>query len=185
MFTQPKDPNNKNKLEYKKYCSYCHRTNHSISACFKKQRDDEDKRDAYARSKSPYFVLLQMLEHKTMITDIEIELLHETSLTTKLIHKTEIVLNLEIDLAMTKVLPLHNTLDHDMTLTNVIHGLTVLHIDLRIDHPIDTTLVIDIDHVPIQETITFLNTQIHIDHLLDREILDILDPVHTPILERK
>ena len=53
MFTQPKDPNNKNKPAYKKYCSYCHRTNHSISACFKIQRNDEDKRDAYARSKSP------------------------------------------------------------------------------------------------------------------------------------
>ena len=52
MFTQPRDPNNKNKPAYKKYCSYCLRTNHSISACFKKQRDDEDKRDAYARSKS-------------------------------------------------------------------------------------------------------------------------------------
>ena len=36
MFTQPKDPNNKNKPVYKKYCSYCHRTSHSISACFKK-----------------------------------------------------------------------------------------------------------------------------------------------------
>ena len=35
MYTQPKDPNNKNKPAYKKYCSYCHRTNHSISACFK------------------------------------------------------------------------------------------------------------------------------------------------------
>ena len=53
MYTQPKDPDNKNKPAYKKYCSYCHRTNHSISACFKKQRDDEDKREAYARSKSP------------------------------------------------------------------------------------------------------------------------------------
>ena len=53
MYTQPKDPNNKNKPAWKKYCSYCHRTNHSISACFKKQRDDEDKREAYARSKSP------------------------------------------------------------------------------------------------------------------------------------
>ena len=53
MFTQPRDPNNKTKPAYKKYCSYCHRTNHSISACFKKQRDDEDKRDRYARSKSP------------------------------------------------------------------------------------------------------------------------------------
>ena len=53
MFTQPKDPKNKNKPADKKYGSYCHRTNHSISACFKKQRDDEDKREAYARSKSP------------------------------------------------------------------------------------------------------------------------------------
>ena len=53
MYTQPKDPNNRNKPAYKKYCSYCHRTNHSISACFKKQQDDEDKREAYARSKSP------------------------------------------------------------------------------------------------------------------------------------
>ena len=53
LFTQPRDPNNKNIPAYKKYCSYCHRTNHSISACFKKQRNDEDKRDAYARSKSP------------------------------------------------------------------------------------------------------------------------------------
>ena len=53
MYTQPKDPNNENKAAYKKFCSYCHRTKHSISACFKKQRDDEDKREAYARSKSP------------------------------------------------------------------------------------------------------------------------------------
>ena len=53
MFTQSKDPNNKNKPACKKYCSYCHRTNHSISACFKKQRDDEEKRDTYGRSKSP------------------------------------------------------------------------------------------------------------------------------------
>ena len=53
MCTQPKDPNNKIKPAYKKFCSYCHRTNHSISARFKKQRDDEDKRKAYARSKSP------------------------------------------------------------------------------------------------------------------------------------
>ena len=59
MFNQPKDPNNKNKPAYKKYYSNCHRTNHSISACFKKQRDDEDKRDAYARSKSPQKSILQ------------------------------------------------------------------------------------------------------------------------------
>ena len=53
LFTQTRDPNNKHKPAYKKYCSHCRRTNRSISACFKKQRDDEDKRGTYARSKSP------------------------------------------------------------------------------------------------------------------------------------
>ena len=32
MFTQLRNPNNKNKPAYKKYCSFCQRTNHSISA---------------------------------------------------------------------------------------------------------------------------------------------------------
>ena len=164
MFSQPKDPNNKNKPAYKKYCSYCHRTNHSISACFKKQRDDEDKRDAYARSKSPQnhlystFVLLLMIEQNTMIIDTEVEVPHET-LTTKTIHRIDTVLHLEIDLAMTKVLLLHNTLDHDMTLTNVIPGLTALHTDPRTDLLIDTTLALDIDHAP--ETINLQIIQIH------------------------
>ena len=53
MFTQPRNHNNKTKPGYKKYCSYCLRTNHSICACFKKQRYDEERRDAFARSKIP------------------------------------------------------------------------------------------------------------------------------------
>ena len=120
MFTQPTDPNSKTKPTYKKYCSFCHRTNHSISACFKKQRDDADKRDAYARSKSPqklfvhYFRSPSNDRKKTMIVDTEAEVLHVTFSLTKLIHKIDIVLHLAIDLAMTKVLLLHNTLDHDM-----------------------------------------------------------------------
>ena len=35
MFTQPRYPNNKHKPPLKKHCSYCLRTIHSISACFK------------------------------------------------------------------------------------------------------------------------------------------------------
>ena len=67
MFTQPRDPNNKRKPAYKKYCSFCHRTNHFISACFKKHLDDEDKRDAQARSKSeqkPFVHYLCSCSHK-------------------------------------------------------------------------------------------------------------------------
>ena len=57
MFTQFRDPNNKHKPAYKENCSNCHKTNHFNSACFKRQRDDEDKRDA--KSKSPQKLCVQ------------------------------------------------------------------------------------------------------------------------------
>ena len=59
-------------------------------------------------------VLLQMIEQNIMIIATEVEVPHETTLTTKTIHKIDTVLHLEIDLVMTKVLLFHNTLDHDM-----------------------------------------------------------------------
>ena len=129
-------------------------------------------------------VLLLMIEQNTMIIDTEVEVPHETILTTKTTHKIDSVLHLELDLAMTKVL-LHNTLDHDMIPTNVIPGLTALHTDPRTDLLIDTTLALGIDHAPISETINLQDIQIHTDHFPDQEILDFLDPVHTPILEIK
>ena len=193
MFTQPKDPNNKNKPAYKKYCSYCHRTNHSISALlFSKNNEmmktnemhmldlNLHKNHLYSTS-----VLLLMIEQDTMIINTEVEVPHVTTLTTIPIKQIDTVLHLEIELAMTKELLLHNTLDHDMILTDAIHGLTTLDTDLHIDLLIDTTLALDIDHAPIQETIILQNTQIHTDHLLDQELLDFLDPVHTKILETK
>ena len=72
-----------------------------------------------------------------------------------------------------------------MTLKNAIPALTVHHTDLLIDHPIDTILANDTDHVPIPETITLQNIQIHTDHLIDHETLDFLDLAHTPTLEIK
>ena len=122
-----------------------------------------------------------------MIIDTEVEVPHETTLTIKLIHKIDTVLHLEIeiDLVMTKVLLLHTTLDHDMIHTNVIPGPTVLPTDLHTDPLIDTTLVLDTDHVPIPETTNSQNIQILTDHLQDQEILDFLDLAHTPIPETK
>ena len=149
---------------------------------FQKQRDDEDKRVAYARSKSPQkSFLLLTIEQNTMKIDIKVEVFHVTTLTTRPIHKIDTVLHPQIDLVMTKVLLLHNTLDYVTILINAIHALIALHTDL----PIDTTPAIVKDHSPIQETIILQDIQIHTDHLPDIEILDFLDPVHTPILEIK
>ena len=133
------------------------------------------------------FVLLSMIEQNTMIIDTEIEVPHETTLTKKTIHKTDIVLHLEIeiDLVMTKVLLLHTTLDHDMIHTNVILGLIVLLIDLHTYPHIDKTLVLDTDHAPFPETTNSQSIQIHMDHLQDQETLDFLDLAHTPIPETK
>ena len=131
------------------------------------------------------FVLLPMIEQNTMIIDTEIEVPHETILTTKIFHKTDTVLHLEIDLVMTKVLLLHTTLDHDMIRTNKIPGPTALHTDPHTDLRIDTTLALDTGHPPIPETTNSQNIQIHTDHLQDQETLDFLDLVHTPIPETK
>ena len=97
------------------------------------------------------FVHLLTTEQNIMIIDTEVEVLHVTTTITKTIHKIATVLHLEIHLITTKVLLLHNTLDHDMKLTNAIHGLTVLHTDLHIDLLIDKTLVLDTDHAYSRE----------------------------------
>ena len=133
------------------------------------------------------FVLLPMIEQNTMIIDTEVEVLHETTLTTKTIQKIDTVLHLkiEIDLVMTKVLLLHTTLDHDMIHTNVIPGPTVLLTDLHTDPHIDTILVLDTDHAPIPETTNSQNIQIHTDHLQDQESLGFPDLARTPIPETK
>ena len=85
---------------------------------------------------------------------------------------------------MTKILLLHNTLDHDMIITKEILDPTVLLTDLPTDLLTDMTLFIDIDHVPIQDIIPILqDIHLHIDHLLDHEILDTLD--HVRILKQE
>ena len=159
MFTQPKDPNNKNKPAYK---NIVHTVTEQITPSLFVSKNnemmktnemhllDQNLHKNYLYSTS---VLHLMIEQNTTITDIEVEVPHETILTTKPIHKIDAVLHLKIDLAMTKVLLLHNTLNHDTILTNAIHGLTALHTDLHIDLLIDTTLALDIKHAPNQGTI--------------------------------
>ena len=118
---------------------------------------------------------------------IEAEVRHELIIITKLqTHKTDIVLHPETVSVLTRILFLHKTLDHDTTTTKEIHDHTVLLTDLLTDLLIDTTLVIDIDHVHIQEITTISqDTQRRIDHLQDHEVLLIPDHVHLQIPEKK
>ena len=124
-----------------------------------------------------------MTEHNDMIHEIEIEVIHEMIITIKItIHKTDTAPHLEIDLVTTSVLLLHNTLDHDMTNIKEIRDPIALLTDLLTDPFINVTPVTDIDHARIQEITTILqDTQLLIDHLHDKEILDLLDPIHFQI----
>ena len=193
MFTQPKDPNNKNKPAYKKYCSYCHRTNHSISACFKKQRDDEDKREAYARSKSPQKSFVQYFRSPSNDMTKHYDNRYRSRSTSRdnsynkncSQNRYRSTSRDRDRFSYDQVLLLHTTLDHDMIHTNVIPGPTVLPTDLHTDLHIDTTLVPDTDHARILETTNSQNIQTHTDRLQDQETLDFLDLAHTPIPETK
>ena len=124
---------------------------------------DEDKRDAYARSESPqksfvqYFCFPSNDKTKRYGTRYRTTGNSQKIYSPKiLIHKTDITLRPEFDLVMTKVLLLHNTLDHDMTAIKEIHDPIALLTDLRTDPLSDMTFVIDIDHAPIQEITTIL-----------------------------
>ena len=116
MFTQPEDPINK-KTAYKQYCSYCHRTNHSISACFKKHRDEEEKKEAYATSKSPQKSFVQFFRSPSNDRTKRYDTQYRSRSTSRNNSynnynnsQNRYVLQLEIDLFMTKVLLLHTTL---------------------------------------------------------------------------
>ena len=120
-----------------------------------------------------------------MIHAIEVEVIHELIITIKLlIHKTDIALQVEMDLVMTKILLLHKLLDRNMTTKNEIHDPIVLLTDLFTDPLTDRTLVIERDLVHIQQITTILqDTNLHINHLHDQEILDNLEHVHIPLQE--
>ena len=59
--TQTTDPNNKSKPQLRNCCNHCR--HHSVSNCFRKQQDDEErKRKSFFRSKAPVITLIHHLK---------------------------------------------------------------------------------------------------------------------------
>ena len=131
------------------------------------------------------FVPPQTTEQNDMIHDIKVDVHHGILIIPKTtIHKIDIALHLEIDLVMTKLLLLNNTLDHDMTIINETRDLIAPRIDPFIVHLIDVTPATVRDHAHIHEITTILqDTHLPLDHLHDQEILDFLDLAQTQIQE--
>ena len=55
MFNQTIDPNKKRRSQLRKCCKYCHKSNHYVSSCFRKQREDEKRKCniSFSQTKSP------------------------------------------------------------------------------------------------------------------------------------
>ena len=105
-----------------------------------------------------------MIEQNDMIHDIEVEVHQERIIITKLTaHKTFTALYLEIILVMTKVLLLHITLDHDMTILKDTRDLIALFINPHTNQLIDVTLITEIDHVHILEMTILHDTHCPVD----------------------
>ena len=192
------DPNNKSKPAYKKYYSYCHKNNHSISNCYQKQRDDEYQKYNNQRSRTPEQYFLQYFRSKpnnpqeNQKIEITIQILTPQIMIVINIIKITIVIDTETMIDIVAIVEnirkttIDQTLDKDtiidpevrLDLDLIIIIKEELHLDLHIDLHTEITQITDI--ILTQDTDLVLNHKetpsndisIHIDLHQDLEILD-------------
>ena len=194
MVTQSGDPHNKGKPAYKKYCSYCHKNNHSISNCYQKQRDDEYQKYKNQRSRTPQQSFVLYFRSKpnnsqetrndntnTYSSDNDrnkyIQNYYNNRYKNNDRYRSNSRENSQnnnqiLDKGITIDIEVH--IDVDLIIINN----EELHLDLHIDLHIEITQITDI--TPAQDTDLVLNHKetplndiiIHIDLLQNLEILD-------------
>ena len=105
-----------------KYYTYCHRTNHSISACFKIHRDDKDKREVLARSKYPQKSFVQYFRSPSNVRTNRNDNRYQSRSISRNNYnnntnssQNKYCLHLELAIIMTKIRFLHIILVHGMT----------------------------------------------------------------------
>ena len=195
MVTQSGDPNNKNKPAYKKYCSYCHKNNHSISNCYQKQRDDEYQKYNNQRSRTPQQLLYNILAVNLIIhkkLELTIQILTPQMMIVTNIIKITIMIDTEIMIDIVAIVKnirkttIDQILDKDITIDLEVHidlDLIIiikeeLHLDLHIDLHIEITQITDItlaqdtDLVPNHKETPLNDIIIHIDLHQDLKILN-------------
>ena len=195
MVTQSGDPNNESRPAYRKFCSYCHKSNHSISNCYQKQRDDEYQKYKNQRSRTPQQSFVQYFRSKPSISQEN----KNENRNGYYSRNNDCNKNDQNDYTYYKDRyrsnsrdysqnnyrsnsrqryynrsPFHIHLDRDMTTIMK----KELHLDPHIDRHIetvpiiDTILVQDIDLVLNHKEFLLNDTIIHIDLHQDQEIID-------------
>ena len=195
MVTQSGDPNNKSKPAYKKYCSYCHKNNHSISNYYQKQRDDEYQKYNNQRSRTPqqsfvqYFrskpnnsqeneMTIQIFTPQIMIVTniIKITIMIDTKIMIDIVAIVENIRKTTIDQILDKDITIDLEVHIDLDLIIIIKE--ELHLDLHIDLHIEITQITGItlaqgtDLVPNHKETPLNDIIIHIDLHQDLEILN-------------
>ena len=195
MVTQTGDPNNKSKPAYRKYCSYCHKNNHSISNCYQKQRDDENQKYNNQRSRTPQQSFVQYFRSKPnnpqenrndntnpyssdniVINIIKTTIMIDTETMIDIVAIVENIHKTTIDQILDKDIIIDPEVRIDLDLIIIIKE--ELHLDLHIDLHTEITQITDI--ILAQDTDLVLNHKetplndiiIHIDLHQDLEILD-------------
>ena len=195
MVTQTGDPNNKNKPAYRKYCSYCHENNHSISNCYQKQRDDEYQKYNNQRSRTPQQSFVQYFRSKPnnsqenrnentnsysqimiVINIIKTTIMIDTETMIDIVAIAENIHKTTIDQTLDKDIIIDPEVRIDLDLIIIIKE--ELHLDLHIDLHTERTQITDI--ILAQDTDLVLNhkeTPLNdiITHIDLHQYLEILD----------
>ena len=197
MVTQSGDPNNKSKPAYRKYCSYCHKNNHSISNCYQKQRDDEYQKYNNQRSRTPQQSFVQYFRSKpnnsqenrndntnTYSSDNDRNKYNQNYYNDR--YRNKIMIDTAVIVEKIRKTTIDPILDNDITIDLEAHIdldlITIikeeLHLDLHIEPNIEITqitgitLAQDSDLVLNHKEILSNDIIIHIDLHQDLEILD-------------
>ena len=156
---------------------------------FQKKRDDEDKRDAYDRSKSPQKSFVQYFRSPSNDRTKHYDNQYRSRSTSRNSYKkcsqnryrTTSRDRFSYDKSTTP--PQYSRSRYDTYKRDSRSYRSPYRSSYR--SPYRHNSRPRYRSAPIPETINLQNIQIHTDHLQDQENLDFLDPVHTPILETK
>ena len=195
---QAMDPNNKSKPQFKKYCSFCHKNNHSVSTCFSRLNMLKESKPQ-SRYPTPTFyqhfkilpknrifiataveVLVTLLVNPLAILDINLVLFHVP------IHALDIIINPPPD-------HIHRTtimIDLDMTNTTIkiltnhilLHAHIITLIPLVV-HPNITLVLVNVPQIllilPLKDII--LLTALLLNHVMIAIAVDLIQTQTTTL----
>ena len=196
---QVMDPNNKSKPQFKKYCSFCHKNNHSVSTFFRRLnmlKESNHNLDL----RLPHFInILKILSINLIILATVVEVivtLLANLLATLDINLVLIHVHIHVPVTIQKPTPEHIhliTIVIDLNMTNITiilhknHILLHVHIIVLIPlvvHLKITLVLVNVPQIltPLLSTDTILLIVLFLNHVMIAIVVDLIQ-THTTILK--